>query len=257
MDIALTGTAGLVLYAAFFLAGMMDAVIGGGGLITMPSFLAVGFPARYISGTTICAGCPGSFISFGKFAASGQVDWRSALPAVPTAIIGSLLGARLNVCISEDVLEKIMVVLIPVVAVIMIFNKDLGEEDLSGTFSKRRLYFQSAIIGLAVGTYHGFYSVGAGMFYILAFALINKMKLTLASGNAKLVVISANISGTLTYAFSDAVVWKLALPAMAFNIAGNYLGARLALSKGAKIIRPMFYVVIALLMATVLIRLLT
>lgn len=256
MDLVFPASTWPILCIAFFLAGAMDAISGGGGLITMPTFLAIGFPAHYISGTSICAGCPGSIIAFGKFAAGGKVDWRSAIPAVPTAILGSLLGAKLNLFLSDEMLERIMIILVPIVAVIMLCNKNMGEEDLSGRFSKEQLLLRSALIGLVVGCYHGFYSVGAGMFYILAFALVNKMELTMASGNAKLIVIAANISGMLTYAFSDAVVWKLALPAMIFNIVGNYLGAWLALSNGARIIRPMFYVVIILLMLTIVIRLL-
>lgn len=255
MDLVFPAVTWPVLCTAFFLAGALDAISGGGGLITMPAFLAIGFPAHYISGTSICAGCPGSVIAFGKFAASGKVDWRSAVPAVPTAILGSLLGAKLNLFLPDEILEKIMIILVPIVAVMMLCNKNMGEEDLSGRFSKEQLLVRSALIGLVVGCYHGFYSVGAGMFYILAFALVNKMELTMASGNAKLSVIAANISGLLTYAFSDAVVWKLALPAMLFNIVGNYLGARLALSKGAKIIRPMFYVVMILLMLMIAVRL--
>lgn len=126
MDFTVISLAGLTLCAVFFAAGMMDAICGGGGLISMPVFLAVGFPVHYISGTSQCANCPGSFMAFAKYAKSGKIQWLSAFSAVPTAILGALLGARLNVCLSEEILEGIMLILVPVVAAIMIFNRDFG-----------------------------------------------------------------------------------------------------------------------------------
>lgn len=221
----------------------------------MPVFLAVGFPVHYISGTSQCANCPGSFMAFAKYAKSGKIQWLSAFSAVPTAILGALLGARLNVCLSEEILEGIMLILVPVVAAIMIFNRDFGREDASGQFSKNQLSLRSALLGFSVGLYHGFYAAGAGMFYMLAFVLIDKLDLTVASGNTKLVVVFSNLAAAVTYAISGVILWKVALMAMVFTISGNYIGAKLAVTKGAKVIRPMFLAVIMILLVTVVVRL--
>ncbi|MDO5549384.1 MAG: TSUP family transporter [Eubacteriales bacterium] len=252
MDVTILSLTSLILCASFFIAGMMDAICGGGGLISMPVFLASGFPVHYISGTSQCANCPGSFMAFAKYAKSGKIQWSSAVFAVPTAILGSLIGARFNVCLSAKILEMVMIILVPIVAIIMLCNKELGREDCSGQFRKGQLFLRSALLGLGVGMYHGFYAAGAGMFYMLAFVLIDKLDLTVSSGNTKLVVVFSNIAATVTYALSGVIIWKFALVAMLFTISGNYLGAKLAVTKGETIIRPMFFVVIFILLVTIL-----
>lgn len=93
------------------------------------------------------------------------------------------------------------------------------------------------------------------MFYMLAFVLIDKLDLTVASGNTKLVVVFSNLAAAVTYAISGVILWKVALMAMVFTISGNYIGAKLAVTKGAKVIRPMFLAVIMILLVTVVVRL--
>lgn len=106
----------------------------------------------------------------------------------------------------------------------------------------------SALIGFLLGGYQGFYGPGCGLFFMLAYAVFLKMNLVRATGNTRFVIAIASTVSVLTYAVSGAVLWKLAAAATVFNIAGSYLGARLAIRNGAKVIRPIMIVVVIMLM---------
>lgn len=234
-----------LICGAYFAAGIVDAVCGGGGLITVPALMALGVPVHFVAGTNQCSALAGNFASIYKYSRSGNVNYRSGLTAAVTAIVGGIIGARLNMVISERYLQIVMIALMPLVALLFVLKKDFGSEDRSQTLSVPKLMAGSAFIGLAVGAYQGFYGPGAGMLYMLAFALLIRLNLVKASGTAKLATLFAAISSSLTYALSGLVIWRIVLAATVFNILGNYIGAGMAIKNGAKIIRPVLLCVIA------------
>ena len=247
MDFAFLSWQSAVVCAAYFAAGLVDSICGGGGLITVPTLITLGVPVHYIAGTNQCSAVTGNLASIYKYFRSGNVHFRSGIIAAVTAIAGGIIGAELNMIISEKYLQLVMIMLMPAIALLMLLKKDFGENDLSNSLSKPKLIAYSAIIGLTVGAYQGFYGPGAGMLYMLAFALLIKLNLVRASGTAKLATLLAAISSSVTYAVSGFVIWRIVLAATAFNIIGNYIGASLAVKKGAKTIRPFLFGVIALL----------
>ena len=233
-----------VIAGAFFLAGIIDAVSGGGGLLTLPTFLLLGFPVHLIVGTNQCSCCAGSLISLGRFAKSGRIYWKTAAISAPVSLLGSILGARLNLWIPERYLQIMMMVLLPIAAATLLLNRDFGLENRSGKLTTG----QQVAVALFWGTYTGFYGAGSGTFILLSFAPLNKLDLVTASGNTKVCSSVASLTAAITYALSGAVVWQVVLPAALLNILGNYIGAGLALHKGAKVIRPMFFVVLLMLL---------
>ena len=239
---------GLAICIGYFFAGIVDAISGGGGLITLSTMMAVGFPVRCLVGTNQMAASFGGATSTIEFARKGHVDWTAALPAIPTAILGGILGARLNLLIPLEYLQIIMVVLIPVIAIIVIFKPEFGGEDHSGELSRRQMLLRSLLIGLFFGVYQGFYGAGSGTFFMLGFVVFTKFDLIRASGTTKVVVFASCLSGALTYAVSGTVYWPMVICAAGFNILGNYLGSGLAMTKGARLIRPMFLGILALLL---------
>ena len=243
----LTLPQGALLCAAFFLAGIVDAVCGGGGLLTLPAFLSIGFPAHMISGTNQCSTLMGGTASFLSYLKGGYIHWRTALPTVPLTVMGAFLGARLNLLLPEETLEAVMVILLPFAAAALLLRRGFGSENRADTLSAGRIFVGALFIGLVVGGYQGFYAAGAGTFFMLAFALIMRLDLLSASGNTKLIALCSNITASATYAFSGSVAWKVVLPATLFNIAGNLLGAHLAIRRGAKLIRPMLLGILVLL----------
>lgn len=237
-----------VIAGAFFLAGIIDAVSGGGGLLTLPTFMLMGFPAHLIAGTNQCSCCVGSLISLGRFAKNGRIYWKTAAIATPVSLLGSILGAELNLMVPERYLQLIMIVLIPIAAVVLLLNRNFGLENHADELTRSQQVAVALFVGLVWGTYTGFYGAGGGTFILLSFALLNKLDLVTASGNTKVCASVASLTAAVTYTISGAVVWQVVLPAALLNILGNYIGAGLALHKGAKVIRPMFFAVLLMLL---------
>ena len=245
--VELSLTTYLILLPVIFLAGVVDAVCGGGGLLTIPAYLLTGFSAHVATGTNLAATICGGVAALCRFARGGKVHWPAMVSAGPTAAVGALLGARFNLFLPDRSLQIILLILLPVMAVTVFMKRELGLEDLMDTLSSRQIRRNSALIGLAVGAYNGFYGAGAGTFFIIAFTLFDRMDLVRASGSTKFCSLCAVLVATLTYTLSGTVVWPMVLAGSVFSVAGNLLGSELALRNGAKVIRPMFIGVLALL----------
>ncbi|MBR1455862.1 MAG: TSUP family transporter [Oscillospiraceae bacterium] len=239
---------GLLCCLAFFFAGIVDSISGGGGLITIPVMLAAGIPVHYITGTNQCSAWLGTGVAAYKFWRGGQVHLRAALYTLPFAVVGSFCGARLNLMVPERWLTLFMLGMVPVIALLMLFDRDLGAADRADGQPRASLALRAGAIGLVLGAYQGFYGPGSGLFFVLAYAALVKLSLVRATGTTRFVLAIASVTSVLTYAFSGMVLWRLALAATAFNVAGSYLGAALAIKKGGRLIRPLLFGVVALLL---------
>ena len=255
MRIDLISAQGILCCLAFFFAGVVDSISGGGGLITIPVMLATGIPVHYITGTNQCSAWLGTGVAAYKYIKSGKVHFPSALVTVPFAVVGAFLGARLNLMLPERALKLFMLVSSPVLAVFLLSNKKLGETDRADEQPASRVTVCSALIGLVLGAYQGFYGPGSGLFFMLAYAAFLKLSLVRATGNTRFVIAIASITSVLTYALSGTVIWNLAIAATAFNIVGSYLGAALAIKNGSRIIRPIMFGVVLLLIVRLIIDL--
>ena len=244
MEYHVLSFASIILGLAYFLAGIVDGACGGGGLITMSVLMILGVPAHNIAPTNQASLAPGCLTSFVTFARSGKIDWKPSLIAVPFAIIGGIFGAKLNLIIPANVLKIIMLILVPVIGAVVILKKDIGKESRIETLSSAKVAIYAALIGLVVGGYQGFYGAGSGTLFMFGFALLLRMDLVTASGCTKVLCLSAILSATVTYIFSGKIIWLMVPVCMVFSILGNYVGSKLALTKGAKVIRPMFIAVL-------------
>ena len=249
MSVNLISMQSLLCCLAFFFAGIIDAVCGGGGLITIPTMLAVGIPVHFITGTNQCSAWLGSGVAAYDYMKSGNFHLKSALITLPFSMFGSFLGAKLNLLVPEQHLKIFMIISIPLISVFIFTNKKLGETDRIDEKSNRSILLWSAVIGFVIGGYQGFYGPGGGLFFMLAYAAFLKLNLVRATGNTRFVVAISSITSVLTYAASGTVIWNLALAATVFYIVGSHLGATIAIKKGAKVIRPMMFCVIILLFA--------
>lgn len=243
-----------MICAAYFAAGIIDSVCGGGGLITVPVLMATGVPAHCIAGTNQCSTPVGSIAAICRYLREGKLRIKPGIIAALAAIPGGALGAKLNMFIPEQYLYAIMTALMPVIAVLLLLKKSFGAHDRSDTLSPAATVLYSGLTGLIVGAYQGFYGPGAGMLYMLAFALLVRLELVCASGTAKLATLFAAISSSVTYALSGLVLWQIVIAATVFNTLGSYIGAGLALKKGAGIIRPFVLCVTALLFITLIVK---
>ena len=237
----------IVVFVAYFFGGIVDAVSGGGGLIILPALFALGVPAHVAVGTNQTAVLPGIVTSVAKFHKSGKIDVKNAIYAVPFGLIGGFVGAKLNMMVSEWYLQILLLILIPALAIFTLLKPDVGSEDLSKNNSRQKMIVLSAIIGFVVGTYHAFYGPASGTFYMLAFALLLNYDLVTANGNTRFVTLFVSIVSSITYALSGCVNWMYVLIAVPAYAIGNYVGASLAISKGAKFVRPMYYGILVIL----------
>lgn len=237
----------IIVFVAYFFGGIVDAVCGGGGLIVLPALFAVGVPAHVAVGTNQVSVLPGIVTSVAKFHKSGKIDVKNVIYAVPFGLIGGFVGAKLNLMVSESYLQLLLLILIPVLTIFTIFKPTVGDIDRSKDNSRQKMIVMSAVIGFVVGTYHAFYGPASGTFYMLAFALILGYDLVTANGNTRFVTLFVSAVSSVTYALSDCVNWFFVLAAVPAYAIGNYVGASLAVSKGAKFVRPMYYIILAIL----------
>lgn len=239
----------LIVCPLVFLGGLIDAVAGGGGLITLPAYLLAGLPAHLASGTNKCGNAFGTFLSTGRFLKRGDVHLPSAIAGAAGALVGAWIGTRLNLIVPEQILYYIMLAVVPVMAIFLVLKRDFGQEDRSHELGRLQLMAMSLGIGLVIGGYDGFFGPGAGTFLILAFTGLCRFDLLTASGNTKVANSASNLASLVTFALAGKVLWSVGIPAALCGIAGNYIGSGLALKGGAKVIRPMFFVVLGLLLA--------
>lgn len=237
----------LIICPLVFLGGLIDAVAGGGGLITLPAYLLAGLPPHLASGTNKCGSAFGTLLSAGRFLKNGRAHIPSAVVAGGMALLGAWLGAKLNMIVPERALYYIMLAIVPAMAVFLLFKRDFGNENRSDEWGKNRLLVLAGAIGLLLGGYDGFFGPGSGTFLIMAFTGICRFDLVTASGNTKVVNSASNVASLITYALSGQVLWAVGIPAAVCGIAGQYIGSGLAIRGGAKVIRPMFFVILALL----------
>lgn len=237
----------LIVCPLVFLGSLMDAVAGGGGLITLPAYLLAGFPPHAASATNKCSSSFGAVFVAAQFIRKKQFHLPVSLVAVPSALLGAFLGARLNLYLDGQILYYIMLIIVPVMGLFLYFRRDFGDESLYHTLPKKKLLLASAIIGLILGAYDGFFGPGTGTFLMFAFTGICKFDLLMASGNTKMVNTASNLASLATFALAGEVIWMVGLPAACASILGGLCGGHLALKGGGKIIRPMFLVVLGLM----------
>ena len=230
------------------MGGLIDAVAGGGGLITLPAYLIAGLPAHIASGTNKCGNVFGTLLSTGRFLKRGDVHVPSAVAGMAGALIGAWIGAQLNLIMPEQMLYYVMLAVVPIMAVFLLLKRDFGQENHSEELSRGQLITMAAGIGLVIGGYDGFFGPGAGTFLMLAFTGLCRFDLLTASGNTKVANSASNLASLVTFALAGKVLWVVGIPAALCGVIGNYVGSSLALKGGAKVIRPMFFVVLALLL---------
>ncbi|WP_418746072.1 TSUP family transporter [Frisingicoccus sp.] len=231
-----------------FLAGFVDAAAGGGGLISLPAYIATGMPAHVAYGCNKFSSACGTTLASLRFFRNRAMDVQIALLAAVGSFAGSGVAARIVLLLDDAVLKRIVIIFLPVAALVIFLNRGYGETNQSDSLSKRRKFLLALVIGLLIGFYDGMVGPGTGTFAIIAFSILMKYDLKTASGNAKILNLASNYASLITYALSGNILWTVAVPAAVCNVLGSYFGSGMALKKGAAFIRPMILVVMILLM---------
>jgi len=241
----------LQLAAFVMLAGFIDSIAGGGGLISLPAYIATGMPIHAALGSNKFSSTFGLSFSVLVFVRNKRVYLRPIALSIVCALIGSALGARLALLVSDEIFRRMLMVAVPIVAIFVLMKKDFGSKNEISTLSPHTIMIGSAIASLIIGTYDGFFGPGTGSFLIFAFTAFLKFDLVTASGNAKIINLSSNIGSVTMFLITGQVWFAYAIPAAIAGILGNILGSHLAIKIGARIIRPVFIIVLAILLFTI------
>ena len=247
----LTPVSFLIVCPMLFLAGFVDAIGGGGGLISLPAYLFAGLPVHQAIATNKLSSACGTSLSVIRFLRNGLVNLKLALPAVAAAFAGSSLGARLSLAVSEDAMKYTLFIVLPAAAFVVL-NRHLFGDGGGEAKADRRTVVVCILSALVIGAYDGFYGPGTGTFLIIAFTVLAKMSVPAANAQAKVINLTSNITSLAVFLLNGQVVLLLGLVGAVCNMAGNWLGSGLAITKGAKIVRPVILIVLVLLLIKIL-----
>jgi uncharacterized membrane protein YfcA len=232
-----------LLTAAALFAGTVDAIAGGGGLVTVPALMFAGLPADVALGTNKGQSVWGSIAAAISFWRAGRIDRKLAVVAFPLAFVGGTIGSRLLLEVSNEALRPVVIALLVVAAVVLAVRRPTGTET-----SERRPTV-ALLVALAIGTYDGFFGPGTGTFLIVCFVTWCGRTLVDASADAKIVNVGSNLGGLVTFIVSGRVAWEAALPMAVAQLVGGMLGARFAMAGGARVVRLVVLVVCGALVA--------
>ncbi|KAA9333635.1 sulfite exporter TauE/SafE family protein [Adhaeribacter soli] len=236
-----------LIYLCFFafLAGLIDAVVGGGGLIQLPALLVFlpQVPIPTVFGTGKLASIAGTTVSMARYARSVKLNWKSLLPAAVAAFVFSFLGARAVSHFPADALRPVVLVLLVAVAIYTFKKKDLGALHAPKLTHIKELVY-AIIAGAAIGFYDGFFGPGTGSFLIFIFIGVFGFSFVAASASAKVVNVATNLSALGYFILKGFVLYQIAIPMAACNIAGSLVGTRLAIKYGSGFVRRLFLVVV-------------
>jgi uncharacterized membrane protein YfcA len=241
----------LLLSLMSFLAGFIDSVAGGGGLVLIPSLLLAGIPPQTALGTNKFAAIFGTSTALANFMKHGKVIWKIAGFGLVFSVIGSVIGTKSILYFDEKTTAKIILLLLPITAIITFLPKRQLKTSLSD-LSKKDLYLFTPLLCFMVGFYDGFFGPGTGTFLIFGFYIFLGLHLINASAISKVFNLASNLGSFVTFAFADRVLYGIGIPIAISNLVGGYLGSRLAIKKGQQFIKVFLLIVFGILFVTLI-----
>ena len=228
----------VIVVLGVFLGSAMDAIAGGGGIVTVPAYLLAGLPIHWALGTNKLSAGLGTIASAARYVRSGLVIWRLALPCIALTLAGSFFGTKLQLMIPEVYLKFLLLAVLPVVAFFCLRKQSFSEG--AGDIDPKKQMAIVCAASLLLGAYNGFYGPGTGTFLLLVFCGMAKLDVRRANGNVDLSSVFASI-------LAGKVFYALGLIAVAASVLGHLVGAGLAIRYGTKLVRPVVLAVLALL----------
>jgi uncharacterized membrane protein YfcA len=230
----------LALAGVGMLAGFVDAVAGGGGMIGIPALLFVGLPPVSALATNKLQGIVGTAMAATTFWRRGFVSLRALLPAIALTFAGSLIGALIVKRVDVSLLQVAVPIALIGIALCFLFSPSLSDADRTA-----RLPFVLAVplVGFALGFYDGIFGPGTGSFFTICFVTLFGLGVTRASGHTKVLNFTSNLATLVIFIPAGDVVWPAAVAMALGQLAGGYLGARAGIRFGAKLIRPLVVII--------------
>jgi uncharacterized protein len=245
-DFQITSNILVLLFFGGFLAGFVDSIAGGGGLISLPVLLSVGLPPQLALGTNKLQGCFGTLSASYNYIRKGKADLHESYVGIVFTFLGASVGAWLIQRLDPGFIRHIIPVLLAVVFVYTFFSKHLGFESRDAIMPKR-LFFLT--FGLGLGFYDGFFGPGTGSFWTAALLVLLGYDMTQAAGATRIMNFTSNFVALCVFIAGRNVLYTAGFCMAAGQIIGARLGSGLAIKNGARFIRPLFLTVIFLTIA--------
>lgn len=231
---------------AGFIGAVVDAIVGGGGLVTIPALLAVGLPTHLALGTNKFASSLGTISSSYHYYKSGNVNVKLLKYLIPFSFIGSFIGVKVVLGVNPDFLKTLIIFMVAIIGSYTLFKKELGLVDKFKGIDKKKIAY-GILLALGLGFYDGFFGPGTGSFLIFGLISIFGFDFKKASANSKILNFTSNITALFLFMFNKQILFTVAIP-MAISMAiGGRVGSQLAIKNGAKFIKPVFVIVSFLL----------
>ena len=234
-----------LLCVAAFLAGFIDAIVGGGGLIQTPMgmILLPNLPAATIIGTLKIPSFSGTFFAAIQYLKKIEMNWKLLFIMMALAVPSAFLGSILLTHMSNDFMKPLLLVILSLLFIYTYVNKNFGIHT-DKFYSPKKQIFYAILISFIIGFYDGFIGPGTGSFLVLAFVFILGFDFLQASANAKMVNLATNFGSICLFIIKGKIIWMIAIPMAVCNALGGYVGAKLAINKGNKFVRIFFLIVV-------------
>ena len=240
-----------------FLAGMIDGISGGGGIISLPTYLIAGIPMNAAYGCNKLQSFLGTSASLAKYAKCGLLDWKPAMIACGGAIIGADVSTYVMMHLTDSVKTWIIIgaMCFIITLTLLTFRMQFSEADRKKLVCNWKYAAQCFGLGLLLGMYDGFFGPGCGTVAMMLFSVLFQYDMRVAVGNGKMIIVVSNLISLISYIRTGNVLYSVALPASAANMIGSYIGASLAVKKGKKLVRSMLLLVISVLLVQAFMKL--
>ena len=242
----------LVVCPLLFLAGFVDAIGGGGGLISLPAYLLAGLPYQVAVGCNKLSATCGTVLTAARFLKNGFINIKLSIPTIFAAIAGSSLGARLMLRMDNSFMQTLLLVLLPVTAAIVMHPRLFRDNPHGQLKLDAKTWITAITVALVMGFYDGFYGPGSGTFMIIAFTIFAKMSLPQANAQTKIINLTTNITSLTILLMEGSVLLPLGLAGAVCNMIGSFLGTGIAIKNNTRITRPVILLVMILLFAKIL-----
>ena len=238
----------IIVTLASLLAGFVDAIVGGGGLILLPALFATfpGAPPATLLGTNKAGSVWGTAIATWQYSRRVQIRWQAMLPAAAFGFAGAFAGAWSVTVLSPDFLRKLLPLVLVAVLGYTLAKKELGRHH-APRFAGRAEWVAASLIGATIGFYDGFFGPGTGSFFVFLFVRLLGYDFLNASASAKLLNVSTNIAALILFSAKGHIWWHFALPLAVANVVGSVLGTHMALKHGTGFVRGIFIFVVSVL----------
>ena len=238
----------IIVTLASLLAGFVDAIVGGGGLILLPALFATfpGAPPATLLGTNKAGSVWGTAMATWQYSRRVQIRWQAMLPAAACGFAGAFAGAWAVTVLSPDFLRKMLPLVLLAVLGYTLAKKELGRHH-APRLAGRGEAVAVSLIGVTIGFYDGFFGPGTGSFFVFLFVRLLGYDFLNASASAKLLNVSTNIAALILFSAKGHIWWHFALPLALANVVGSVLGTHMALKHGTGFVRGIFIFVVSVL----------